>query len=156
MEKPQAVIAIDVPLREKQTSYPEPFASMVTGREKRQLGDVFGLMNFGVNLTRLLPGGRSALRHKHTVQDEFIYILEGTPTLITEQGEKLLQPGMCAGFKADEGDGHHLINNTDKDVVLLEVGDRLAGDSVNYPDDDIQAVRKENRWVFAHKDGIPY
>ena len=102
------------------------------------LGDLFGLTNFGVNLTRLRPGSVSALRHAHARQDEFIYIVEGTAILVTTLGETLLHPGMCAGFKAATGDAHHLINKTKADVVYLEVGNRSPGDAVAYPDDDMQ------------------
>ena len=153
---PVAIIASDVPPRAKNSNYPEPFASRMAGRVKRQLGDLFGLVNFGVNMTRLLPGGASALRHAHTVQDEFIYILEGHATLITDEGETALAPGMCAGFKAGTGNGHHLVNRSGGDVVYLEVGDRLAGDSATYPDDDIQATMQDGGWKFTHKDGRPY
>jgi uncharacterized cupin superfamily protein len=128
----------------------------MAGREKRPLGDVFGLSNFGVNLTRLAPGAVSALRHAHSRQDEFIYVLHGRPVLHTDAGETQLVPGMCAGFRAGTGDGHRLINRTSEDVVYLEVGDRTAGDVGTYPDDDIQAVLVEGKWQFTHKDGTPY
>jgi uncharacterized cupin superfamily protein len=136
--------------------YPEPFASMVAGRTKRALGDVFGLANFGVNLTRLAPGSRSALRHAHSRQDEFVFVLEGVATLITGAGESLLQPGMCAGFAAARGDAHHLFNRSDADVVYLEIGDRGDGDEVVYPDDDLAACMVDGCWQFSHKDGRPY
>jgi len=154
---PVAVSAFDSSISTKPTAYPEPFASRVAGRVKRPLGDLFGLTNFGVNMTRLLPGAVSALRHAHTRQDEFIFVLEGTPTLVTDAGETVLSPGMCAGFKAGNGDAHHLINRTNTDVVLLEVGDRSAGDAAEYPDDDIQAVLGVNgKWKFTHKNGVSY
>ena len=153
---PIALIAAEVPLRIKPSNYPEPFASRMAGREKRPLGDLFGLTNFGVNLTRLVPGAHSALRHAHSRQDEFIYILQGSPSLITDAGETLLAPGMCAGFKAGAGDAHHLINRTAEDVVYLEIGDRTLGDEGVYPDDDLQAVSIEGKWRFTHKDGQPY
>src|SRR4051794_13692652 len=114
--------ASDAPPRAKKTNYPEPFASRVAGRLKRPLGDLFGLTNFGVNLTRLAPGAISALRHAHSRQDEFVYVLEGRPTLIDDSGETALAPGMCAGFKAGDGRAHHLVNRTDADVTILEVG----------------------------------
>src|SRR5690606_31024230 len=95
---PAAIRAGDAPLRAKRSNYPEPFATRVNRREKRPLGDLFGLRNFGVNLTTLLPGGISALRHAHTRQDEFVYVLEGRPVLVTDRGETPLSPGMCAGF----------------------------------------------------------
>ncbi|OWW18934.1 cupin domain-containing protein [Noviherbaspirillum denitrificans] len=155
-KSPVAVRAEEVAPRTKPSNYPEPFASRMSGREKRQLGDVFGLNNFGVNLTRLAPNFVSALRHSHTKQDEFIYILSGHPTLRTDEGETPLSPGMCAGFKAGTGNAHQLVNNTAETVVYLEVGDRTPGDQGAYPDDDIQAELKDGKWQFMHKDGTPY
>jgi uncharacterized cupin superfamily protein len=153
---PVAVIAAEVPARTRPSVYPEPFASRMAGREKRQLGDLFGLKNFGVNLTRLAPNTVSALRHAHTKQDEFVYILQGRPTLHTDEGRTRLSPGMCAGFKAGTGNGHCLINETAEQVVYLEVGDRTPGDEGTYPDDDLKALLVEGKWKFAHKDGTPY
>lgn len=155
-EIPIAVVATQVAPRTKPSNYPEPFASRMEGREKRPLGDLFGLSNFGVNLTRLLPGAGSALRHAHAKQDEFIYILHGNPILITDAGEMQLSAGMCAGFKAGTGDAHQLLNRSGEEVIYIEVGDRSAGDSAVYPDDDLQAVLVEDKWKFAHKDGSPY
>ena len=152
-----AIKAREAPPRIKASNYPEPFFSRMAGREKRPLGDLFGLTNFGVNLTRLASGGESALRHAHSRQDEFIYVLEGNPTLITDGGETLLEPGMCAGFKAGTGDAHHLVNRTSSDVLYIEVGDRTTGDEGSYPDDDIQAVLgADGKWRFTRKDGTPY
>ena len=153
---PTALDAAGVPPRAKRTNYPEPFASRMQGREKRPLGDLFGLGNFGVNLTRLAPGGQSSLRHAHSRQDEFVYILEGFPTLHSDEGRVRLAPGMCAGFRAGTGNGHHLINETAEDVVYLEVGDRLPGDEASYPDDDLEAALADGKWRFVHKDGTPY
>lgn len=153
---PVAVLAAQVAPRTKPSIYPEPFASRMKGREKRALGDVFGLANFGVNLTRLLPGAGSALRHAHSRQDEFIYILHGHPVLISDAGETQLSPGMCAGFRAGTGNAHQLVNRTNEEVSYLKVGDRSAGDSAHYPDDDLQALLVEGKWQFAHKDGSPY
>jgi len=153
---PIAVVAAEVPPRSKPSVYPEPFASRMAGREKRALGDVFALQNFGVNLTRLAPHAVSALRHAHTRQDEFIYILQGRPTLHTDEGQRQLFPGMCAGFRAGTGNGHRLINETSDEVVYLEVGDRTPGDEGSYPDDDLKAAIVEGQWTFAHKDGTPY
>jgi uncharacterized cupin superfamily protein len=155
-----AVVAADTPPRAKPTSPPFPpemVARVAAGRDKRPLGDLFGLSNFGVNLTRLAPGGQSALRHAHGKQDEFVYLLEGELVLITDSGETVLQPGMCAGFKAGTGDAHHLVNRTKRDAVFLEVGDRSAGDSVTYPDDDVVAVfGPDGKWKYTRKDGTPY
>ncbi|HTO49196.1 MAG TPA: cupin domain-containing protein [Burkholderiales bacterium] len=154
---PIAVVAAAAPPRTKPTNYPEPFASRMAGREKRPLGDLFGLTNFGVNLTRLAPDGISALRHAHSRQDEFVYVVSGHPVLITDAGETPLAPGMCAGFRAGTGDGHQLVNRTREDVVYLEVGDRTPGDAGTYPDDDLQAVLgQDGKWRFMHKDGTPY
>jgi len=154
---PRAIKAREAPARSKPSSYPEPFASRVAGREKRPLGDLFGLRNFGVNLTRLVPGAMSALRHAHSRQDEFVYVLEGRPTLVTDDRETPLEPGMCAGFRAGSGEGHHLVNRSAQDVVYLEVGDRTSGDQASYPDDDLKAaLDPDGRWRFTRKDGTPY
>lgn len=155
-DKPLAVIAASVAARTRPSSYPEPFAARVSGREKRALGDLFGLANFGVNLTRIKPGGESALMHRHSRQDEFVYILEGEPVLATDRGEVQLAPGMCAGFPAG-GVAHHLINRGDRDVVYLEIGDRTAGDEGSYPQDDLKAeMLGPGQWRFTRKDGTPY
>jgi uncharacterized cupin superfamily protein len=153
---PIAIIAAQAPLRTKRSNYPEPFASRMAGRDKRPLGDLFGLSNFGVNLTRLAPQASSALRHAHTKQDEFVYILQGSPTLYTDEGATALSAGMCAGFKAGTGNGHRLVNETAEDVVYLEMGDRMLGDEASYPDDDLKALVVNEQWEYLHKDGTPY
>lgn len=154
--RPIAILAADAPARSKPSNYPAPFAACVAGRNKRPLGDLFGLTNFGVNLTRLAPGAISALRHAHSLQDEFVYVLQGSPVLVTDAGETALCPGMCAGFKAGSGDAHQLVNRSAEEVLYLEVGDRSAGDSATYPDDDLRAVAANGGWLFTHKDGTPY
>lgn len=159
MTKNRYPIAVDVECllpEQKTSSYPPPYAAQMLKRKKTVLGDLFGLKNFGINQTRLLPGGVSALRHGHATQDEFIYILSGQPTLVTDAGETILKAGMCAGFRAGDGNAHHLLNRSDEDVLYLEIGDRSRGDRAHYPDDDLHAVLKEDGWHFLHKDGQPY
>lgn len=156
----QVIRADAIPLRKKASNYPAEIQALLAerlkGREKRQLGEHFGLSNFGVNLTSLAPGSSSALLHRHTKQDEFIYILTGQPTLRTDRGTFQMEPGMCAGFKAGSGPAHQLINNTLETVTYLEVGDRTAGDEASYPEDDLEARSDDGKWVFFHKDGTPY
>jgi len=153
---PLAVLAAAAAVRSKPSNYPEPFASLMAGRIKRPLGELFGLVNFGVNLVRLKKGAVSALRHAHTRQDEFVYVLSGRPTLHTDEGRTVLAPGMCAGFRAGSGNGHRLLNETDEEAVYLEVGDRTPGDAASYPDDDLAAEFVDGRWRFVHKDGTAY
>ncbi|WP_425091125.1 cupin domain-containing protein [Tropicimonas sp. S265A] len=152
---PLAIAALNVPPRISKSAYPPPFDSVVAGRTKRQLGNVFGVRNFGVNLTELAPGAQSALLHRHTKQDEFVYVLDGYPTLKTDQGEIVLAPGMCAGFPA-AGIAHHLVNETWDTVRYLEIGDRTAGDEGRYPNDDLEAHLVDGKWVFTSKLGVPY
>ncbi|HET7882531.1 MAG TPA: cupin domain-containing protein [Acetobacteraceae bacterium] len=150
-----AIRAGEAPLRARGSGYPAHLQAKVVGREKRPLGDLFGLGVFGVNHTRLAPGAWSALHHRHSRQDEFVYILEGTPTLVTDIGETLLSPGMCAGFPAG-GTAHHLENRTDADVVVLEIGDRTPGDEGTYPNDDLKAAMgPDGRFRYTRKDGSP-
>ncbi|WP_299491631.1 cupin domain-containing protein [Acaryochloris sp. IP29b_bin.137] len=138
------------------SNYPVRFQPQVAGRSKQRLGDAAGLKNFGVNLVRLTPGSCSALRHWHSRQDEFIYVLEGELMLKTNAGKACLTPGMAAGFPAGEADGHHLCNESGADAVYLEIGDRTPDDQVEYPDDDLMAKWVEVHWQFTHKDGTPY
>jgi uncharacterized cupin superfamily protein len=151
------VSATSIPEPTIKTNYPNPFAAMVEGRSKRKLGDFFGLTNFGINLTTLEPGAVSALLHHHAIQDEFIYILEGRPTLILGDEEFSLEPGDCYGFKAGSGVGSQLVNKSAATTTFLEIGDRTPGDEVEYPNDDLQATQQpDGSWRFTHKDGRPY
>jgi uncharacterized cupin superfamily protein len=138
------------------SAYPEPFRSRVSVRRKQRLGDALGLKNYGVNLTTIPPGAVSALRHWHSHEDEFIYMVSGELTLLTNGGEQRLTPGMCAGFPAGKADGHCLVNRTRRDAVYLEVGDRRPEDAVTYPDDDIAGQASPQGRRFTHKDGTPY
>jgi uncharacterized cupin superfamily protein len=138
------------------TVYPEPFKPQIAGRVKQRLGDAAGLTNFGVNRVTLAPGSASALRHWHSRQDEFVYIISGEITLITDEGEQVMAAGAMAGFAAGQANGHHLVNRSAAPAVYLEIGDRSADDVAYYPDDDLQATAGPNGWIFTHKDGQPY
>ena len=130
---------------------------MMAGREKRVLGDAFGLTNYGVNLTRIKPGGMSALRHAHAKQDEFVYIISGTPILVLADKEYPLRAGDCCGFKAGTGVGHQLVNRSASPVLYLEIGDRTPGDEASYPDDDLRAeLAATGVYRFTRKDGSSY
>jgi uncharacterized cupin superfamily protein len=152
----EPLAAADVPVLSRKTIYPEPFAKLVEGRIKHRAGDHFGLTNFGVNLTELAPGAMSALLHHHTMQDEFIFIVSGTPTLVLDDREYLLRPGDCCGFKAGTGVGHQLVNKSPHPAQYLEVGDRTAGDLAAYPRDDLKFTQIGGAWILTHKDGSPY
>ncbi len=148
--------ASQIPAETAQSLYPEPFKTMMDGRIKRKLGNHFGLSNFGVNLTELQPHAMSALKHCHSKQDEFIYVISGSPTLIYGKQEFELTAGDCFGFKAGTGIGHQLVNQSDGVVTYLEIGDR-SNDHVIYPDDDLIAQSTDTgAWEFLHKDGTPY
>lgn len=138
------------------SGYPEPFRSRMGDRAKRKLGDACGLTRFGVNLVTLGPGGQSALRHWHTLEDEFVYILDGEVVLVTNGGEQVLTRGMCAGYPAGRRDAHHFVNRGTAPATYLEVGNRIDGDNAFYPDDDLVWVEDENGVYTAHKDGRRY
>lgn len=154
-DAPLAIEAASAPLRKRHSLYPPVFATHVEGRSRRPLGDLFGLRNFGVNHTVLQPGAISALHHRHTLQDEFVYVLEGELTLHLGDRSLKLTAGMCAGFPAG-GEAHHLENHGTAPAVYLEIGDRTPGDHVTYPGDDLVAIGKDGTWVFTHKDGTPW
>ena len=155
MTRPIAINAADATPRGLPSGFPADLAARMTARTKRPLGDPFGLTVFGVNLTRLEPGAWSMPHHQHKRQDEFIYVLEGTPVLVTDAWETQLSPGMCAGFPAD-GSPHHLENRGTGDALILEVGDRGTGEEVLFPNDDVRATMEPNGgWRFTRKDGSP-
>ena len=138
------------------SGYPEPFRSRVLPREKRSLGAALGLAKFGVNLTTLPPGKESSMRHWHTHEEEFVYVLEGEVVLCTDAGEQTLVAGTCAGFKAGAKDGHQLVNRSSSPAVYLEVGTRADADAVVYPDVDLAWNPSVDPDRFTHRDGTPY
>ena len=143
------------PLRTTST-YPDEFKNVTNGREKYAVGNVAGLTQFGVNITRLKPGAASALRHWHEQEDEFVFVLEGEIVLIEDGGETLLKPGDAAGFKAGVANGHHLVNRSGRDAVFLEVGTRAATERAHYPDVDLVVTRDAGGFRFTHRSGEPY
>ncbi|MET7150164.1 cupin domain-containing protein [Xanthomonas sp. PPL139] len=136
------------------TGYPPPFDAPCAQRMRQRLGDAGGLRDFGVNLTRLPPGGWSAQRHWHCEEDEFVYVIEGELVLIEDDGEILLRAGECAAFPKNSGNGHHLVNRSDADAVYLEVGSRSPDDVITCSDIDMMSPSRDGR--FLHKDGTPY
>ena len=138
------------------STYPDPWRAITEGREKAALGDVVGLTQFGVNLTRLKPGAASALRHWHEAEDEFVYVLEGEITLIEDSGATVLRPGDAAGFKAGVVTGYHLVNRSQRDAVYLEVGTRAKRERAHYPDVDLVYDRDESGFRFSRRSGEPY
>jgi uncharacterized cupin superfamily protein len=151
--RPPALDPATVPARTASAYPTEALRAPLAGRSRRALGDALGLASFGVNLTTLGPGAWSSQRHWHTRQDEFVYVLEGEVTLITDAGAQVLGPGMCAGFPAGRADGHHLVNRSDRPAVYLEVGDRLPGDGGHYPDVDLAAQPGKPAYTFTRRDG---
>jgi uncharacterized cupin superfamily protein len=144
----------------RSTLYPEPLKRRVAGRVKKKLGAACGLTQFGVNLVTLEPGSESALRHWHTHEDEFVYVLEGEVVLISEAGEQVLRAGDCAGYPAGKNDAHHFVNRSAKPARYLEIGTCDDDDVSSYPDDDLQWLKRqaggEQTLVPAHKNGEPY
>ncbi|MBS0194231.1 MAG: cupin domain-containing protein [Proteobacteria bacterium] len=152
----KAIKAMEVAARST-TLYPEPFRARVLPREKRALGDAFGLTHIGVNLTVLHPGVESSMRHWHDREDELIYVLEGEVVLVTDDGEQALGPGMVAGFRAGDIDAHQLINHSSRPAVYLEISNRDAADLAAYPDVDMACAKDaQGRYVFTRKDGTSY
>lgn len=154
--KPPAFDPADV-AESNATGYPEPYRAAAAKRFNRRLGAHAGLKNFGVNITRIVPGGQSSHRHAHSTQDEFVYVLSGETVLETNGGAQTLGPGMCAGFRAGAGDAHRFLNRTDADVLLLVVGDKSANDEVSYPDIDMQGkLGADGKFSFTRKDGSSF
>lgn len=136
------------------SGYPAPFHEIAAGRIKKALGDAAGLTQYGVNLVRLPPGNWSSQRHWHSEADEFVYVLEGELTLVTDRGREKLRAGDCAGFPAGVADGHCLVNESRADALYLEVGTRSKTDLCSYPDIDLSVSNADD--IYRHKDGRPY
>lgn len=137
--------------------YPPPFDEPCRNRERRRLGDAAGLQQFGVNLLRLLPGSWSSQRHWHSHEDEFVYVLAGEVTLVSDAGTELLRAGDAAGFRAGDPDGHTLQNRSAAEVLVLEVGTRApAEDVTTYPGLDLVAPAGGVPAAYTHRDGTPY
>ena len=142
-----------VPLR-KGTGYPAEFNAQCAQRTRRRLGDAGGLVDFGVNLMTLPPGGWSSQRHWHSHEDEFVYVLDGELTLVEDDGETVIVAGECAAFPKGSGNGHHLQNRSATLAVYLEVGSRDPGDLTTCSDIDMMSSNVDGR--FTRKDGTPY
>ena len=138
------------------SGYPEPYRSQVLPREKRALGDPLGLKTIGINHTTLPPGKHSSMRHWHTHEEEFIYVLSGEVVLHTDAGEQVLKAGMCAGFALGTTDGHCLINRSSQPAVYLEVSNRHPEDRAFYSDVDMMFHGVKAKPMFTRKDGTPF
>lgn len=136
------------------TGYPDPHAEAVNGRSRQALGEAGGLTQFGVNLVELLPGAASSQRHWHTHEDEFVMVVSGELTLVTDEGETLMRAGDCAAFPAGRPNGHHLINRSWGNALFLCVGSRIPEDCCEYPDIDLKYDGKTDS--YTHRDGTPY
>ena len=150
---------VDVAAIEEQrgsSGYPAPFRKLVEGRIRKRLGDAGGLTQFGVNLCRLAPGAASSQRHWHDQEDELVYMLEGEAVLVEDGSETVLKPGDVATFKAGVRNGHHIVNRSDRDALLLEVGTRSLNDHGEYSDIDMKFVMEDGVDRYLHKDGTPY
>lgn len=155
MWKP-AIAITEIP-EQRGSGYPEPFKSRMGDRVKAKLGDAFGLTKFGVNHVTLGPGGQSALRHFHSLEDELLVMLEGELVLVTNVGEQVVTAGMCVGFRAGDANAHHLVNRSSAPARYIEVGSRIEADVAFYPDDDLCWVDGgEGRMITARKDGSAY
>jgi uncharacterized cupin superfamily protein len=138
------------------TLYPPPFDEPCLSRERTKLGDAANLTQFGVNLLRLPAGSWSSQRHWHTECDEFVYVLSGEVTLLTDDGPEILRAGDAAGFKGGNTNGHCLQNHSSDDAMILEIGSRSASDVGYYSDIDLSAPAGGTPTPYAQKDGTPY
>jgi uncharacterized cupin superfamily protein len=152
----KSVVRLEEVIRKTSTGYPAPYNEQVSGRARAVLGNVFGLDQFGVNVVTLAPGAWSSHRHWHEREDEFIYVLEGELVLADDAGDHLMTPGMCAGFKAGNGNGHHLKNLSDQPTSYLEVGTRLLDDKAHYSDIDMLAIKENGGFRFTKRDGSAF
>ncbi len=155
MKKPSVFNVAELPVRTG-SGYPPVYAEQVKGRSGVALGNPFDLTQFGVNIVTLQPGAWASQRHWHEKEDELAYALTGKMVLIDDLGRHDFLPGMCAGFKANNGNGHHLVNESDEPASFLIVGTRAEGEAAHYPDVDMKALKTDKGHVFTRKDGTSF
>lgn len=156
MRAPVPKIDIAAIAPDTSTGYPDPHRKAVAGRSRQRLARAAGLTQFGVNLCTLKPGAQSSIRHWHESEDELVYVLEGEVILHENDGETTLRAGDAAAWKAGVANGHCLINRSDRDAVLMEIGTRALTDRAAYPDVDMMAVRDEKGARYSRKNGDPF
>ena len=147
-------ISLSAIAADNQSSYPPPFHEPCKGQTCQRLARSQGLTLFGVNLTVIPPGGWSSQRHWHSHEDEFIWVVEGELTLVTDAGEETLLPGDCAAFRAGDPDGHHLVNRSDRSAKVIEIGNSDPRDRCVYP--DIDMIAGPGTAGYSHRDGSRY
>lgn len=140
------------------TNYPAPFDTPCIARRKKAVGDAAGLTQFGAHIITLPPGAWSSQRHWHSAEDELVYILTGSPLYIDDNGETRLHPGDITAHPASDGNGHHMKNDTDKDVQFLIIGSRNPEkDHAAYPDIDLDLpANGTTKRIYLRKDGSTY
>jgi uncharacterized cupin superfamily protein len=148
-----SVVKLTDVARKTSSGYPAPYREAVKGRARAALGNIFGLDQFGVNVVTLAPGAWSSQRHWHEGEDEFVYVLDGELVLVDDAGDHVMTAGMCAGFKAGNGNGHHLKNLSQDPASYLEIGTRLRTDKAHYSDIDMVAIKEDGAFRFARKNG---
>lgn len=135
------------------SSYPGELKNICDGCERKNIGDHAGLAQFGCNYTRLRPGAATSLRHWHENEDELVIVFEGEVVLVDDFGETTLRPGESAGFRAGEPNGHQFLNRTKADVILFEIGTRMAEETAHYSDEDLIFKSKKGKFNFSRRDG---
>ena len=140
------------------SGYPAPFDEPCRERRVEKLGDAGGLTQFGVSRVTLPPGAWSSQRHHHSAEDELVYVLQGHPTFIDDNGERQLAPGDVTVHPASDGNAHHMVNRTGSDVVFLVVGTRRPeSDTATYPDIDLHLPANGTAArVYRRKNGERY
>ncbi|MEP4484978.1 MAG: cupin domain-containing protein [Halioglobus sp.] len=138
------------------SDYPEPFGEPCKERSNRNLARASGLSKIGAQLFLLPPGAWSSQRHWHTHEDELVYVLEGAPTLITDEGEVMLEPGDFVGFPAGQKNGHHIVNRGSLNAKFLTVSNQDSRDDVSYSDIDMQINGRSFGGAYTNKRGEAY
>lgn len=126
------------------------------------LGRHFGLTRLGIHHERLPPGRRTSYPHAESAEEEFVYVIEGTPDVWLDGHLHRLEPGDAVGFPAGTGICHTFINNSAAEVHLLVVGERSKPENrIVYPLNPERRGMREDWWDDAPvgplgpHDGLP-
>ena len=109
-----------------------------------RFGRHFGLERLGIHHERLLPGRRTSYPHAESAEEEFVYVIVGTPDVWLDGELHRLRAGDAVGFRAGTGICHSFLNNSAGEVRLLVVGEAHKPENrVFYPRNPEQATRKD-------------
>ncbi len=117
------------------------------------LSDRAGMQRAHVAIGRIPPGKESFIYHSHSLQEEWLFILEGRGRAEIGADAFEVGPGDYMGFPTD-GTGHHLINNGESDLLYLMGGERTDVEVARFPKQKKLMVAKDKKIALIDETAI--